>query len=122
MKNFFTLCLLLLAFLNVNAQNMTKEQATNVILKNLKGQEYDYPVVGEMGYQKIASAEIDSSELFLFKNSSGKELFWFRIEDSTISLKDGTLVIWHGYHRHVIKISKGKAEKVIEAFNSIKNS
>lgn len=120
MKNLITLCFLLFAFITANAQKNTQEQATKSIMKNLTGQEYYYPVVGEMGYQKIDSAALDDTELFVFKNKSGKELFWFRIKDSTIDYDDGILTIWHGYYMHKLKMSKNKAQKVIEAFNSIK--
>ncbi len=75
MKKLLTVCFLLATALTVNAQDRTKEDAINIIVKNLKGEEYYYPVVGEMGLQKIASVEIDEKGLFSVNNKDGKRLF-----------------------------------------------
>lgn len=120
MKKIITPLLLLFTILEVNAQMITKKEATEIILKDMVGLEYNSPVVGDMGYKKIADSEIDSKDMFSFKDKAGKDLFWFNIENTTIEYKSDELSIWYGYHNYKIKSNKNIGNKIADAFNRLK--
>ncbi len=120
MKKIITLFLLLSTIMGLNAQMMTKKEAIEIILKNMVGLEYYSPVVGETGYKKIDNAEINSKDMFLFKDKAGKELFWFNIEDTTISYESDALSIWYGYYNYKVKSNKNTGSKISDAFDRLK--
>lgn len=98
-----------------------KKEAIEIILKDMVGLEYDSPLVGDMGYKRIADAVIDSKDMFSFKDKAGKDLFWFNIKDTTIEYKSDALSIWYGYYHRKVKGDKSKANKIVAAFNQLKN-
>jgi len=120
MKKIIIHLLLLFAFTELNAQVITKKETKEIILKNMVGLEYYSPVVGDMGYKKIANSEIDNKDMFSFKDKAGKDLFWFNIENTTMKYEDGILIIWYGYYNYKVKSNQKLGTKIADAFNNLK--
>ncbi|MBW8362039.1 MAG: hypothetical protein K0M56_07635 [Kaistella sp.] len=120
MKKLFTFFLISAALFTVSAQTLSKKEASNTIIKTLIGEKYEYPVVGEMGLEKISSGAINDKGIYIFKNKGGKELFWFNIENTTMDYYQGTLFIWYGFTKIPVDLKEAKANKIMAAFSTLK--
>lgn len=120
MKKLFTFCLIFVALFGITAQGFSKKEASNTIIKSLIGEKYEYPVVGEMGLEKISSGAINDKGIYIFKNKSGKELLWFNIENTRMDYSKGTLFIWYGYTPIKLNLKESKANKIMNAFKILK--